>query len=183
MKDCESLFTVPLEPVNPEGEEKRPSLVDGLRQPGRPAWAVAFSIAWFAAQIGLIGTATRRADGAFGFRMFSESTTVSMKLTRELDGGARVPVSGGAWVAKDSSGVPHRLSWLDRVKRADLSTFDRETHASYGEDAQLERLNAALDDVASHIPEDAETRRLLLDVKVWKNGREPHMVTLASAPR
>jgi hypothetical protein len=43
------------------------------------------------------------------------------------------------------------------------------------------RLQAALDDVASHTPDDAETRELVLDVEVRKNGREPYVARLTSA--
>ena len=38
----------------------------------------------------------------------------------------------------------------------------------------------ALDDVADHVPEDAETRRLRAEVVVRRNGRDPDVVTLRS---
>ena len=61
--------------------------------------------------------------------------------------------------------------------------FDTERSASYGIDAQLARLQRALDDVAAHTPDDADTRRFLLDVTVRRNGREPYVVHLTSAER
>lgn len=143
---------------------------------------MAFAIVWVAVQAVLVLTAGRRADAAFGFRMFSESSTVSATLSREVNGQV-VPVTDGTWSAKDAGGLEHRISWYDRVKRYELGRFGAEIHASYGADAQLERFQAALDDVASHTPEDAETHRLLLDVVVRKNGREPRTVHLASKAR
>jgi hypothetical protein len=47
-------------------------------------------------------------------------------------------------------------------------------HASYSAAAQVERWHAALDDVAAHLlPEDAETRGLVLVLEVRRNGRDP----------
>jgi hypothetical protein len=143
---------------------------------------VLFAAAWLSLQLGLVLTASRRPDGAFGFRMFPESSTVEVALFREL-GRERVPVTDGAWTARDASGVAHTFTWRDRVKRPELAAFDVEMHASYGAAAQLARWQAALDDVAAHIPADAETRRLTLDVTVRRNGREPHVVRLESAER
>ncbi|HEY8076608.1 MAG TPA: hypothetical protein VIF62_20930 [Labilithrix sp.] len=145
------------------------------------ALRVAFAAAWIVAQIALILTAGQRADGAFGFRMFSESSTIKLVLYRDVDG-ARVHVDGGAWTARDAGGMPRRFSWYDRVKRPE-SVFDAEVHASYGAAAQIARLQSALDDLATHIPDDAETKRLVLDVTVRRNGREPYVVHLVSAPR
>lgn len=145
-----------------------------------------FSVAWLGVQGALVLTAGRRPDGAFGFRMFSESSTMKVVLFREIaaEGGGRtrVHVDDGTWSAHDASGAMRRFSWYDRVLPS-LGVFDREIHASYGEAAQLDRLQGALDDVASHVPEDTETKRLVLEVTVRKNGHEPHLVTLASPVR
>ena len=161
----------------------RPSRPPHAPSPFEGAFRLAFSVAWIAAQIALVLTAGQRADGAFGFRMFSESSTLRLALYRELPGGARVHVDGGTWTAHDAGGMVRRFSWYDRVKRPEMSVFDTETHASYGAAAQLQRLQIALDDVAAHTADDSETQRLLLDVTVRRNGREPYVVHLASAPR
>jgi len=148
---------------------------------------VLFAIVWIALQAALVLTAGRRADGAFGFRMFSESSTLKVTLLREVAGGdgrrARVNVDDGIWTARDAHGVRRRFAWRERVRRPELATFDREIGASYGVKAQLERLQGALDDVAAHTSEDVETRRLVLDVTVRRNGREAYTVTLASGER
>lgn len=143
---------------------------------------VVFCLLWIGVQAALILTAGARPDGAFGFRMFSESSTIRVSLFRDIAGGARVHVDGGTWSAPDKSGVMHRFSWYDRVW-PNLGVFDREVHASYGEAAQLARLQGALDDVAAHVSDDAVTRRLVLEVVVRKNGRPPRAVTLVSRER
>jgi hypothetical protein len=55
--------------------------------------------------------------------------------------------------------------------------------AAYGADAQLARLQRALDDVALHEPEDAESERFVARVRVWHNGHGPRTVVLESAHR
>jgi hypothetical protein len=142
---------------------------------------VCFAVAWIALQGALILTANRRPDGAFGFRMFSESTTIKVSLYRETAGG-RVFVEDGRWSARDAAGQVKRFSWHDRVT-PNLAVFDVEWAAAYGEAAQLARWQGALDDVFAHTTDDAETRRLVLDIVVRKNGREPHTVTLTTADR
>ncbi|CAN5503358.1 hypothetical protein BH09MYX1_BH09MYX1_32580 [soil metagenome] len=147
---------------------------------------VAICVAWICGQIALIGTAGRRADGAFGFRMFSESTTITIHLVREIhdaSGTVAIPVVAEEWIAHDSLGVPHRFKWDERVVDPVLSHLDVTMHAAYGAAAQLERIQAALDDVATHIGEDDETCALEATVTFRKNGRDAEEVVLRSAPR
>lgn len=168
-------------------EGKRSRFAEGLR--------VLFAALWIAGQIALILTASRRVDGAFGFRMFSESSTIKLALYRELEDGGlpahrgegkriRVHVDEGVWTARGADGTIHRLTWYERV-RSPYWAFDQEMHASYGAATQLARLQSALDDVVAHLSpsEDAETRRLVLDVTVRRNGREPVVRQLASRER
>ena len=49
-------------------------------------------------------------------------------------------------------------------------------HASYGAAAQVERLHAALDDVAAHVGGDFETSALVLVINISKNGHTPERV-------
>ena len=155
--------------------------------PSRGWWRILFALAWVSAQFTLVLTADRRPDGAFGFRMFSESSTIKIVLYREVTGEdgqrKRVHVEDGVWSARDAGGLKRRFAWSDRVRRRELALFDTEMSSSYGTNAQLARLQTALDDVASHTGDDAETRRFLLDVTVRRNGREPYVVHLASAER
>jgi hypothetical protein len=171
----------------------RPSLRPSFRPPSSPPpggwaanWRLVFAAIWILVQVCLVITAARRVDGAFGFRMFSESSSLRVALFREVvgEGGlvTRVHVDEGVWSAHAADGSVHRLSWYDRVP-SPYWIFDQEMHASYGAATQLGRLQAALDDVAAHIPNDAETSRLVLQVAVRRNGREPVVHELASRPR
>jgi hypothetical protein len=148
-----------------------------------PRLRVVFATAFVLTQAILIATASRRPERAFGFQMFSESSTIRYSLARAMAGGLTVPVPNGEWSARGADGWPHKIAWRDRVREPALATFDTVMHASYGADAQLARLQAALDDVATHTPEDVETERLTLEVSVRKNGKEPYVVHLSSAPR
>jgi hypothetical protein len=157
----------------------------------RPRTRVLFAAVYLVAQVALIATASSRPEAAFGFRMFSEASRLSIHLRRGVratagkgDGPtAVVDVDNGAWNARDALGVVRRFRFSDRVKDARLSTFDVEMAASYGANAQLERLQAALDDVAAHIPDDVETVALVAEVLVRRNGRPPETVRLSSDRR
>jgi hypothetical protein len=147
-----------------------------------PGARTAFACCWLVGQIALILTARDRPDGAFAFRMFPEASTIEIRLARELE--ARiVAVPRGEWAARDARDQLRHFSWRDRVRDPTLASVDARVFAPYGADAQLARLQRALDDVVDHVPEDAETIRLLADVLVWKNGREPFELTLQSHAR
>jgi hypothetical protein len=147
-----------------------------------------FATLYLSVQAILIVTGARRPDHTFAFQMFSESSTVRLVLLREITapsghGTVVVSVHHGEWTAPDALGTRHRFDWRDRVKAPGLSTFDVTLDAAYGVRAQLGRIQAALDDVAAHINDDDETQRLLVDATCVKNGREPTLMRLASAPR
>jgi hypothetical protein len=114
--------------------------------------------------------------------MFPEASTMEVRLSRELAGTVE-RAAGGEWSARDGQRQLRHFSWRDRVRDRTLATLDTRVFASYGIETQLARLQLALDDVADHIPEDAETLRLRADVVVSRNGHEPFSVTLASHTR
>jgi hypothetical protein len=147
-----------------------------------PRARVAFAAAWLALQGGLVATAGARPGAPFGFRMFPEASMIEVHLVRVLDGG-EAPAPGGEWSARDGAGQLRHFSWHDRVKDPVLGRLDERVFASYGVDAQLARLQRALDDVADHVPGDGETRRLRAVVTTTKNGRPPATVTLESHAR
>jgi hypothetical protein len=147
-----------------------------------PSLRVAFAAVWIAGQSALILTAGLRPDHAFGFRMFPEASTLEIRLSRQVSG-AIVAAPRGEWAARDSTGQVRHFAWRDRVRDPVLASLDQRVFASYGADAQLARLQRALDDVADHETEDAETERLRADVLVWRNGREATALTLESHPR
>lgn len=175
-----SLRPPSLRPSSPSQRPSRaPSPLVGVAR-------VLFAVAWIGGQLALVLTADRRADGAFGFRTWSESSALTVALYREVDGGSgeriRVPVEGGVWTARDRAGMSRRFAWNDRVKRPELGVFDREIPAASAA-TQLDRWRAALDDVAAHVPEDAESHRFVADVTVRRNGSKPYVVHLASIER
>jgi hypothetical protein len=148
-----------------------------------PLGRVVFATCWIAGQVALVLTAPLRADHAFGFRMFPEASTMDIHLMREVNG-VRFAAPHGEWNARGPGGQVHTFSWRDRVHDKTLGAVDGSpVFASYGLDAQLARLQRALDDVADRIASDAETTRLGAQVVVRKNGREPVTVTLFSHER
>ncbi len=145
---------------------------------------VAFAAAWIGVQAALISTAGDRPDAAFGFRMFSESSTIEAHLTRTVVRRGRtveLPVEDGTWTTRDETGRVHTVSWHDRVKDPILASFDRTFAASYSAGAQVSRWQAALADVALHVEPDGETRALNLELTVHRNGHDA-VVTRTTAP-
>jgi hypothetical protein len=135
-------------------------------------------------QVALLITASARPDGVFAFRMFNESSTISIELLRRVelgDGSLAVVPTNGAWKARDTNGVVHDVSWNDRVRDPILGTLGRPVHAAYGVDAQLFRLQRALDDVARSTTQDGETKALLARVAVVRNGHQRYETLLESA--
>lgn len=152
-----------------------------------PRGRVALALAFFGAQLGLIATAAGRPERAFGFQMFPESTVVNQRLYREVGppGGPtrRVHAPHGAWRARDASGAARDFAWSDRVRFYRISRFDETYFASYGAPAHRYRVRAALDDLASHLEGDAETRRFVVELDFRVNGRQQPTETLTSGPR
>lgn len=147
-----------------------------------PRARLAFAAAWVAGQVALVTTAGMRPDAIFGFHMFPEATTMQVHLAR-LTARGEQEAPGGEWSARDEARQLRHFSWRDRVHDPVLSSLDVRVFASYGASTQLARLQRALDDLADHTPEDAETLRLVAHVTVWRNGRDPTTSTLESHPR
>lgn len=120
-------------------------------------------------------------DRAFGFQMFNESSRTSIKLFREVAGKKHrelVELPDGRWQAPDATGTVHDFAWTDKVRTSQLTQLGQSVHARYGLDAQLFRLQAALDYVVRHIPEDSETRALVAEVETVRNGQPEPLVRL-----
>jgi hypothetical protein len=147
-----------------------------------PLARVVFAAVWIGGQAALVLTGSRREDHILSFRMFPEASTLEIHLSRVTAGGV-VPLPRGEWTVAGPGGDVRHFSWHDRVRDPVLSALDTRVFASYGVDAQLARLQRALDDVEAHLDGDRETIRLRADVMVSKNGREPVPAVLLGRPR
>jgi hypothetical protein len=94
-----------------------------------------------------------------------------------------LPVEQGIWAASDTAGTRRRFAWTDRIKTRGLSVVDRDVFVEGAVSTTLEELQLALDDVAVHINDDAESRRLRLEVTIKPIGHEPRTVYLTSVER
>jgi hypothetical protein len=149
-------------------------------------WRRAFVGLYLTVQASMVLTAPLRPDGVFSFQMFNESSTIAITLGRRValpGGGTTVVPADGGWEARDANGVIRRFHWNDRIDDPILRTLGRPVHASYGVAAQLFRLQKALDDVIGHLEGDAETRGLVADVRVRRNGRDSYDTRLESRER
>jgi hypothetical protein len=111
--------------------------------------------------------------------MFNESSSFRFDLFRRVKAGRRsrvVPMPDGEIRLRGPRGEPQTLRWSDRVHDSNLSSPGVLRHASYGLDAQLFRLQRALDDFASHVPEGDDTEAILALTQGTRNGRAepPH---------
>jgi len=140
-----------------------------------PRARVVFAATYVVAQLGLIAWGLSTPDHVFGFQMFNASSRITVNLYREVKGrrGKKrlVPMKDGRWQARDADGSLQSYRWQDRVRGPVLNRLGVSTHAAYGLNAQLFRLQAALDDLAAHIPDDTQTLALVAVVEATENGR------------
>jgi hypothetical protein len=157
----------------------RPSLFDL-----GPRARVVFAATWIAAQAALVATAGRRPEHAFAFRMFSESTTVVMHLSRRTIDGDVVSCDNGSWWARSARGARLYLSMRDYIDAPELSFYDVRMPASYGRAAELARLQAALDYVIGRLgDDDRTTAALIVDVALRSGAGAVSQVRLESRAR
>lgn len=139
-----------------------------------PRARVLFVAGFLGLQVCAIAWGQRAPDHVLGFQMFNESSRMKIDLFREVERKGKVslvPVPDGTWSAPDSRGEAHEFVWQHRIKHYTLRELGRERHANYGLDAQLFRLQGALDDMVRNIPEDARTKALVAVVEARRNGR------------
>jgi hypothetical protein len=129
-----------------------------------------FAVGWLTLQAVLVLTAQRRFNHAFGFRMFEESTTVTLHVERLVDDAGSLPIAA-AWTVHDCAGRPVTYRWSELVPVGPFR-LDVPLSEPYGADAGLARARAAVAWVAAHTPGDCETRALTATVTRVRNGRE-----------
>lgn len=147
----------------------------------------ALVIGWGLVQGALILTAGARPEHAFGFRMFSEASSLSYSLFRQVraeDGSLREEkCEKGRYTLVRAGQAPRVFDWHDWVKTPGLGTFDRDVFASYGLEAQRSRLEAALRSFAEHVPADDQTVRFVIRGESSYNGAPRERFELRSAER
>ena len=109
----------------------------------------------------------------FAFQMFPESSTWQADIVRVTADGTRVPI--------DEPWAGYR--WSAMVVGRGLGSAASRHHADAGLDNQLAFLDAALDYVADHTPDDRETVYLEAVVTTWHNADPPTVVVLRSDRR
>lgn len=142
-----------------------------------------FCAVFFGAQLASIALSHARGDRRFSYQMFAENSYFHATLWRELADGTRVRTGAGSWtvIAADGRTVGYR--WPTFVRDFNLAVLDRRVRARTGIGVTLAYLDHALDYVAERIPEDRETVRLVMVVRIEKAGGERREVELASRTR
>jgi hypothetical protein len=131
----------------------------------------AFCVLFFGSEALLIATAGMRSDRSYGFRMFPETSSIVVHVSRRLDGDRVIPIEAGRWQAHDCSGGVHSFVWGKMVRFPAPARLDVPVGAPYGVDSEVHRTRDALRWVADHTPDDCETRALVAHVVPTKNGR------------
>ena len=109
----------------------------------------------------------------FGWQMFPESSRWQADIVRVERDGSRHDVRTD-W--------PGGYGWGELVPGRLEAPF-HEQHATYGLDATIDLMEAALAWVAGNTPNDPSTLRLEAEVTMWRNGRGPVTETLRSPDR
>lgn len=125
-------------------------------------------------QLVLIVRAYSAPIDTFGFQMFPESSQWRADVYRVLADGSRVDVRE-SW--------PGGYRWETLVDARGLGTPFSLHHADAGLATTMRFLDAALDWVAAHTPDDPDTVTLVAEVTLIDNGRAPTRLTLESEPR
>jgi hypothetical protein len=148
-----------------------------------PRARVVFAGVYTLVMLTVIVSAQFRPDHVFGFQMFNESSTVNIHLFRRVRGRRALEPLGDGTFTERAHGVTRTFSWLERVHDPVLSKLDTPTHAKYGLEGQLFRLQLALDDFVARLSKDSETLGLVAVVETLKNGRDPRVLRLKADRR
>jgi hypothetical protein len=143
----------------------------------RPRWrrrlVTAFIVAVLGVQIGFALNGYRDPHKFFAFQPFNESSTWQAEIVRVTWDGERLPIEE-AWAGYD---------WDELVGMAALRGPQRMRHAYMGVGATVDFLDEALDWVATHTPDDHETRYLEATVVSRENTHDPTVTVLRSVER
>jgi len=149
----------------------------GLLDLGPRARTVACAL-FFGGEALLVATAGLRSDRSYGFRMFPESSSITVHVSRRLADGTLVPIEKNRWQARDCAGTAHPYLWGQMIRSTAPWRLDAPVAAPYGVESELHRTQDALRWVLDHTPDDCETRALVAHVEARRNGRPPTDVDL-----
>jgi hypothetical protein len=134
---------------------------------------------FFGSEAVVIATAGMRTDRSYGFRMFPESSSIVVHLSRRLDDGRLVAVDKtGRWETHDCDGRAHTIAWGKMVRWPAPARLDAPVGAPYGVENQVQRTRDAMRWVGDHTPDDCETRAFVAKVDAFKNGRATDPIEL-----
>lgn len=132
-----------------------------------------FIVTVLSVQLGFAINGYRDPHKFFAFQPFNESSTWQADIVRVTWDGERLPIGEG-WAGYD---------WDELVDMAALRGPERMRHAYMGVGATVDFLDDALDWVATHTPDDHDTRYLEATVTSFENTRGPTVTVLRSVER
>jgi hypothetical protein len=143
-----------------------------------PRWRSIACVVFFGSEAVLIATAGLRTDRSYGFRMFPESSSIVVHLSRRLDDGRVLPVDKkGHWEAH-CEGATRPFDWWRMVRFPGPARLESLVGAPYGVENEVQRTRDAMQWVLDHTPDDCETRAFLATIDARKNGRAPYQLEL-----
>jgi hypothetical protein len=131
---------------------------------------------FFGCETALVATAGLRSDRSYGFRMFPESSSVTVHLSRLRADGTVTPIEEGQWQTHDCQGQPHVVRWETMVRAPAPWRLNASVPAPYGVDSEIHRTRDAMQWVLDHTPEDCETQGLVAKIDVRRNGQAAYEV-------
>lgn len=121
-----------------------------------------------AAQMVFVVRAYWAPHNEFGFQMFPEASEWRAEIVRVTTGGDRLPIGD---------------EWSELVAGRGLTHPGHRQHANNGLSSQLAFLEDALAWVATHTPDDHDTRYYEATVTQWHNADPPTTTVLRSPDR
>ena len=143
----------------------------------------AFCTAYLGLQLLLIIRGHLTPSKHFGFWMFPESTFFVAKLYRRLENGKEVLAPFGTWSVKNSAGQIKRYEWRDFVSGYEMEDLGVRTRSKGTFSDTSRYFEEALNFIADRIPEDTETKQLLLKLQFDKAGLTRDILVLRSRER
>ena len=136
-------------------------------------WLTGFIVMVLGVQVGFAVNGYRDPHKFFAFQPFNESSTWRADIVRVTWEGERLPIEE-PWAG---------YHWDELVGMAALRGPQRMRHAYMGVGATVDFLDDALDWVATHTPDDHETRYLEATVVSLENTHGPTTTVLRSVER